>query len=88
MDGVGNGALDFIEKPFHAATLVGRIREAVARHRAAAAVPSPLLPHFPGRELLTPRELEVLELIAAGASSTEAAASTSARAPSKSTAPT
>ena len=80
---IRNGALDFIEKPFHAATLVGRIRAAIAE-RGAAAPGAPvrpaatrlaqarLLTHFPGRELLTPRELEVLGLIASGASSKEA----------------
>jgi FixJ family two-component response regulator len=74
VDAIKNGALDFIEKPFHAGTLVTRIREAIAaaRQKAQAVAGSRLAPHFPGRELLTPREFQVLELIANGASSKEA----------------
>jgi len=74
VDAIKNGALDFIEKPFHAETLVTRIREAIARARekAQAHAGSRLAPHFPGRDLLTPREFQVLELIANGASSKEA----------------
>jgi two-component system, LuxR family, response regulator FixJ len=74
VDAIKKGALDFIEKPFHAETLVTRIREAIAaaRQKAQAIAASRLAPHFPGRELLTPREFQVLELIANGASSKEA----------------
>jgi len=74
VDAIKNGALDFIEKPFHAETLVTRIREAIAaaRQKAQVNTGSRLAPHFPGRDLLTPREFQVLELIANGASSKEA----------------
>jgi two-component system response regulator FixJ len=74
VDAIKNGALDFIEKPFHAETLVTRIREAIAaaRQKSQAQTGSRLAPHFPGRDLLTPREFQVLELIANGASSKEA----------------
>ena len=74
VDAIKNGALDFIEKPFHAETLVTRIREAIAAARQKAQVNTGLrlAPHFPGRDLLTPREFQVLELIANGASSKEA----------------
>jgi two-component system response regulator FixJ len=73
VDAIKNGALDFIEKPFHAETLVIRIREAIAARRKAQPFSgSRLAPRFPGRELLTPREFQVLELIANGASSKEA----------------
>jgi two-component system, LuxR family, response regulator FixJ len=74
VDAIKNGALDFIEKPFHAATLVSRIRESIAtvHEKAQALTGSRLAPHFPGRDLLTPREFQVLELIANGASSKEA----------------
>jgi FixJ family two-component response regulator len=74
VDAIKSGALDFIEKPFHAETLVTRIREAIAaaRRKAHAQAGSWLAPHFPGRDLLTPREFQVLELIAGGASSKEA----------------
>jgi two-component system response regulator FixJ len=75
VDAIRNGALDFIEKPFNAATLVTRVREAIAA-AARQAVQSPsgsgLAARFPGRELLTPREYQVLELIANGASNKEA----------------
>jgi two-component system response regulator FixJ len=72
VDAIKNGALDFIEKPFHAATLVSRIRESIATAHDKAQAGSRLAPHFPGRDLLTPREFQVLELIAKGASSKEA----------------
>jgi two-component system, LuxR family, response regulator FixJ len=74
VDAIKNGALDFIEKPFHAETLVTRIREAIAAaHRKPSLLTgSRLALRFPGRDLLTPRELQVLELIAGGASSKEA----------------
>jgi FixJ family two-component response regulator len=74
VDAIKNGALDFIEKPFHAETLVTHIREAIAtaRQKSQAQTGSRLAPHFPGRQLLTPREFQVLELIANGASSKEA----------------
>lgn len=65
------GAIDFIEKPFDAETVVGRVREAVAalgrndgKSRDAD--------HFPGSEQLTPRERDVLREITAGASNKEA----------------
>src|SRR5215468_6685758 len=66
VDAIKNGALDFIEKPFQAATLVSRIREAIAtaHEKAQAVAGSRLAPRFPGRDLLTPREFQVLELIA------------------------
>ena len=74
VDAIKNGALDFIEKPFHAETLVTRVREAIAaaRQKAQPFSGARLAPRFPGRELLTPREFQVLELIANGASSKEA----------------
>ena len=75
VDAIRNGALDFIEKPFDAVTLVGRVREAIAataRRKAAPLGISMLASQFPGRELLTPRECQVLELIAKGASNKEA----------------
>jgi len=75
VDAIKNGALDFIEKPFNAETLVARVREAIA----AVALLKTQAPHgpglaarFPGRDLLTPREYQVLELIANGASNKEA----------------
>jgi two-component system response regulator FixJ len=70
------GAFDFIEKRLDAATLVGRVRVAIQarsllrpNHNGAEA-PSPA---FPGFDLLTRREREVLDLIAASATNKEAA---------------
>jgi two-component system, LuxR family, response regulator FixJ len=75
VDAIKSGALDFIEKPFDAATLVNRVREAIAAaDRTKSHVPSAggLAARFPGRDLLTPREYQVLELVANGASNKEA----------------
>jgi two-component system response regulator FixJ len=75
VDAIKNGALDFIEKPFNAETLVARVREAIAATDRLKAQPpsnSGLAARFPGRDLLTPREYQVLELIAKGASNKEA----------------
>jgi two-component system response regulator FixJ len=65
------GAIDFIEKPFDAETVVTRVRDAIAalqrsetKHRDAD--------NFPGSEQLTPRERDVLREITAGASNKEA----------------
>lgn len=70
---IKHGAFDFIEKPFDADTVVQRVREALAaadrRDAAEAAAPAAT---FPGHDLLTPRELEVLGQITAGASNKEA----------------
>jgi FixJ family two-component response regulator len=75
VDAVKNGALDFIEKPFDANTVVTRVAEAIdatERRRRNAGFPDDLATSFPGRDLLTPREREVLGQIAAGASNKEA----------------
>jgi two-component system, LuxR family, response regulator FixJ len=75
VDAIKNGALDFIEKPFDAETLVARVREAIAaatRRKMGPPSGSGLAAQFPGRDLLTPREYQVLELIANGASNKEA----------------
>ncbi len=74
VDAIKNGALDFIEKPFDANTVVTRVREAIAAsaRREAEAGSVDMLSQFPGCDLLTPREREVLGLIAAGASNKEA----------------
>jgi two-component system, LuxR family, response regulator FixJ len=74
VDAIKHGALDFIEKPFDADTVVSRVREAIetTARRAAASAAVPLRPNFPGMDLLTPREREVLSQIASGASNKEA----------------
>jgi FixJ family two-component response regulator len=75
VDAVKNGALDFIEKPFDANTVVTRVAEAIDatdRRRRNAGFPDGLAASFAGRDLLTPREREVLGQIASGASNKEA----------------
>ncbi len=74
VDAIKNGALDFIEKPFDADTVVARVREAVEawRRRATSDSSDILSLQFPGHQSLTPREREVLAQIAGGASNKEA----------------
>jgi FixJ family two-component response regulator len=75
VEAIKNGAFDFIEKPFDAKTVVTRVREAIeawARKDQSTDRP-PMLPEsFPGQDLLTPRERDVLEHVVAGASNKEA----------------
>jgi len=67
------GAFDFIEKPFDADLIVQRLHEALeAQVRRESADHKAVPQDFPGRELLTPREIEVLGQITAGASNKEA----------------
>ena len=75
VEAIKHGALDFIEKPFDAETVVTRVREAIeawARRAADGKSADLLTKQFPGHELLTPREREVLGQIASGASNKEA----------------
>ena len=75
VDAIKNGARDFIEKPFDASTVVASVRgaiAAVARRGGEGEANGLPAVEFPGRELLTPREREVLALITSGASNKEA----------------
>jgi two-component system response regulator FixJ len=75
VEAIKHGALDFIEKPFDADTVVARVREAIAawsRRSVAGETNGTLSTTFPGYDLLTPREREVLAQIASGASNKEA----------------
>jgi two-component system, LuxR family, response regulator FixJ len=75
VDAIKNGARDFIEKPFDAGTVVASVRgaiAAVARRGGDGETNGLPAVEFPGRELLTPREREVLALITSGASNKEA----------------
>jgi two-component system response regulator FixJ len=73
VEAIKSGALDFIEKPFDAATVVTRVREAVeAWARRAERGAEVLSKTFPGLELLTARERDVLNQIAAGSSNKQA----------------
>jgi two-component system, LuxR family, response regulator FixJ len=73
VEAIKNGALDFIEKPFDATTVVTRVREAVEAWSRRAKNDANTLPRsFPGQELLTSRERDVLSQIAAGSSNKQA----------------
>jgi FixJ family two-component response regulator len=72
VDAIRNGALDFIEKPFDAAAVVARVRDAIHAWQNANREDGILARDFPGHERLTAREWDVLERIAHGASSKEA----------------
>ncbi|HKS63579.1 MAG TPA: response regulator [Xanthobacteraceae bacterium] len=75
VEAIKSGALDFIEKPFDAATVVTRVREAIeawarrAQRGTSADVPAKT---FAGQDLLTARERDVLNQIAAGLSNKQA----------------
>jgi FixJ family two-component response regulator len=75
VNAIKNGALDFIEKPFGGKETITRIEEAVeafARRKPADHTSKIATLNFPGREPLTRREREVLELFSSGASNKEA----------------
>jgi FixJ family two-component response regulator len=71
VEAIKHGAHDFIEKPFDADTVVGRVRDAIAAV-AKTGKDKGLSADFPGADSLTPREREVLEEITGGASNKEA----------------
>src|SRR5947209_14321889 len=55
VDAIKNGALDFIEKPFNAETVVSRVREAIEawdRRREVGSSSDVLGAAFPGRDML------------------------------------
>lgn len=75
VEAIKSGAFDFIEKPFDATTVVTRVREAVeawARRAQGSEGAEMLSKTFPGRDLLTSRERDVLGQIAAGSSNKQA----------------
>jgi two-component system, LuxR family, response regulator FixJ len=76
VEAIKSGALDFIEKPFDATTVVTRVREAVeawARRAERGSGSGDILSKaFPGHDLLTSRERDVLGQIAAGSSNKQA----------------
>ena len=67
VNAIRGGALDFIEKPFEAAAVVERVREAIRAWARRA-----LLGDVKGAEYLTAREREVLLLVTSGSSNKEA----------------
>ena len=72
IDAIRNGALDFIEKPFDAAQVAARVRDAIVAWRNSRSDDGLIARDFPGHERLTAREHDVLERIAQGASNKEA----------------
>lgn len=72
VDAIKSGATDFIEKPCDTGQVVSRLKEAIADCQQRGKSRSRLAATFPGMELLTPREREVLEQIAGGSSNKEA----------------
>jgi FixJ family two-component response regulator len=72
VNAIKGGALDFIEKPFEAAAVVMRVRDAISAWSRRSGNGDGHLAEVKGAELLTPREREVLSLVTAGASNKEA----------------
>jgi len=72
VNAIKNGAHDFIEKPFEAEAVLGRVHEAITAtlRNAEQSKGLPAL-QFSGHEVLTPREHEVLAQIAGGSSNKE-----------------
>jgi FixJ family two-component response regulator len=76
VEAIKNGACDFIEKQTDIASIVSRVGKTIAAwaSRQQKDVTSEIRwRHFPGRPLLSRREVEVLAQIMAGASNKEAA---------------
>ena len=69
---IKQGAFDFIEKPFDADTVVQRVYKALEAHSRRDGAAPENASKFAGKELLTPREMEVLRQITAGSSNKEA----------------
>lgn len=67
VDAMRNGAFDFLVKPFDAATLLVRVRQAFAHDDTPT--PAPVVDYSRRLETLTPRERAVLDLMLTGMSS-------------------
>jgi FixJ family two-component response regulator len=74
VDAIRHGALDFIEKPFDARSVVARVNEAVEAwsQRERTVREANVLADFTGNDQLTMRERDVLAQIASGSSNKEA----------------
>jgi len=75
VEAVKSGAFDYLLKPFESRAIVARVGNAVAvfaKRKAQAKPENGVVFEFSGQTLLTPREREVLALVAAGASNKEA----------------
>ena len=75
VEAIKNGACDFIEKQTDAASIVARVGKTIATwaSRQTDATSEIRWRHFPGRPLLSRREIEVLAQIMGGASNKESA---------------
>lgn len=76
VEAIKNGACDFIEKQMDAASIVIRVGKTIATwvsRQTRDATSEIRWRHFPGRPLLSRREIEVLAQIMAGASNKESA---------------
>ncbi len=71
IDAIRHGAVDFIQKPFGAAAVAARVREAMLAWQNTQTDAGLFARDFPGCERLTARERDVLERIAQGASNKE-----------------
>lgn len=69
VNAIKSGAYDFIEKPFDGNQILDRVGDAIESFRSKGDGENL---EFEGSETLTPREMEVLKLIAGGASNKEA----------------
>lgn len=69
---IKEGAFDFIEKPFDANTVVNRVGDAMTVMQNKRDGVGDSTRDFAGKDLLTPREIEVLTQITEGASNKEA----------------
>jgi FixJ family two-component response regulator len=76
IEAIRHGAVDFIEKPFDVASIVSRVRQTVetgaGKRGGQGEFLQGRLANFPGRNLLTARERDVLLKIATGDSNKEA----------------
>lgn len=71
---IKNGAIDFIQKPFSSRDILdplGKVTAGFSRDTGTALKRKISMKNFPGREPLTPRERDVLELVATGSSNKE-----------------
>jgi FixJ family two-component response regulator len=72
VEAIRAGAFDMIEKPFDAATVVAQVSAAIRAKELMTKADGVDLVDFPGRDLLTPRERQVLAEIVAGQSNKQA----------------
>lgn len=72
VEAIKHGAMDFLEKPLQAQDVLVRVAEALEANKRRQEQGSSQIKNFAGSDLLTPREHDVLHLIASGLSNKEA----------------